>query len=146
MTHLWHVNVYFIDQHITQRGTSMELNFEGFEMQKWNIPADRAQRVDEKNGIMCLVIMFTPSSIVIKMSKMAHFLYFLLIALKNQSQSGILRIIGFWATMSKISSHENTMFMCFFDIFTFGISEMGTPKPINHSIFWNSSIRSFSCT
>ena len=39
---------------------------------------DRAQRVDEKNGVICLV-MFTPGVIVIKMSKMAHFLYFLLI-------------------------------------------------------------------
>ena len=28
----------------------MELNFEGLQMQKWNIPTDRAQRLDEKNG------------------------------------------------------------------------------------------------
>ena len=27
----------------------MELNFEGLEMEKWNIPTDRAQRVDGKN-------------------------------------------------------------------------------------------------
>ena len=26
----------------------MELNFEGLEMQKWNIPTNRAQRADEK--------------------------------------------------------------------------------------------------
>ena len=39
---------------------------------------DRVQRVDEKNGVICLV-MFTPEVIVIKMSKMGHFLYFLLI-------------------------------------------------------------------
>ena len=26
------------------------LNFEGLELQKWNIPTDRAQRLDEKNG------------------------------------------------------------------------------------------------
>ena len=39
---------------------------------------DRAQRVDEKNGVICLV-MFIPGFIVIKMLKMAHFLYFLLI-------------------------------------------------------------------
>ena len=36
----------------------------------------RARRVDEKNGIIFLVIMFTPGVMVIKMSKMAHFLYF----------------------------------------------------------------------
>ena len=60
------------------KGGSHELNFDGLKMQKWNIPMDRAQRVDEKNGVICLV-MFTPGFIVIKMSKMAHFLYFLLI-------------------------------------------------------------------
>ena len=51
----------------------MEINFEGLEMQTWNIPTDKAQRVDGKNGVTCLVIMFTPRAMVIKMSKMAHF-------------------------------------------------------------------------
>ena len=37
----------------------MELNFEGLQMQKLNTQADRAQRVDGKNGVICLVIMFT---------------------------------------------------------------------------------------
>ena len=41
----------------------MELNFEGLEMQKWNISTNSAQRADEKNGIICLVIMFTPGGI-----------------------------------------------------------------------------------
>ena len=31
-----------------ERG-SLEENFEGLEMQKWNIPNDTAQRADEKN-------------------------------------------------------------------------------------------------
>ena len=44
---------------------------------------DRAQREDEKNGVICLVIMFTPRVMVIKMSKMAHFLNFLLMTAKN---------------------------------------------------------------
>ena len=48
---------------------------------------DRAQRVDEKNGIIYLV-MFTPRVMVIKMSKMAHFLYFLLDTAKTLSQFG----------------------------------------------------------
>ena len=49
-----------------QRGDPMELSFEGLEMQKQNIPANRAQRVGEKNGVICLDIMFTPRIIVIK--------------------------------------------------------------------------------
>ena len=43
---------------------------------------DEAQRVDEKNGVICLVVMFTPRVMVIKMSKITHFLYFLLITAK----------------------------------------------------------------
>ena len=39
---------------------------------------DRAQRVDKKNGIICVVIMLSPRVMVIKMLKMAHFLDFLL--------------------------------------------------------------------
>ena len=70
-----------------ERG-SLEQNFEGLEIQKWNIPNDTAQRVDEKNGVICLVIMFTPKSMVIKMLKLAHNLYFLLLTAKNQSQFG----------------------------------------------------------
>ena len=48
-----------------QRRDPMELNFEGLEMQKWNIPTDIIQRVDEKDGVICLVIIFTPRVIVI---------------------------------------------------------------------------------
>lgn len=33
-----------------QRGDSMELNFEVLEIQKLNIPKDRAQRINEKIG------------------------------------------------------------------------------------------------
>ena len=45
-----------------QRGNPMELDFEGLETRQWNRPTDRAQ-------IVCLVIMYTPGVMVIKMSK-----------------------------------------------------------------------------
>ena len=70
-----------------QKG-SRELNFEGLEMQKWNIVADRAERVDEENGVICLIIIFAPRVMTIKMRKMAHFVYFLLMPAKIQSQVG----------------------------------------------------------
>ena len=63
----------------------MELNFEGPEMQKWNIPTDRAGTAEEKNGVIFLVIMFTPRIMVIKKFKMAPFLYFLLTTAKKVS-------------------------------------------------------------
>ena len=43
---------------------------------------DRAQNADEKNGIICLVVMFTPRVIVLKMLEIANFLNFLLITAK----------------------------------------------------------------
>ena len=47
---------------------------------------DRSQRIEEKNGVICLVIVFTLRFMVINMSQIAHFLYFLLMTTKNQSQ------------------------------------------------------------
>ena len=55
-----------------QRGDFTKLNFEGLEMQKLNIPTDRAWRADEKNGIN-LVIMVISRVMIIKMSRMDIF-------------------------------------------------------------------------
>ena len=54
----------------------MKSNFKGLEMQKWNKPMDKVQKVGEKNGFICLVIMFTPAVTAIEMSKMALFFFF----------------------------------------------------------------------
>ena len=56
-------------------------------MQKWNISTYRAQRVDEKIVVICLV-MFTSKVMVIRMSKMAHLMYFLLNTEKNRPSLG----------------------------------------------------------
>ena len=83
--HLWHVNVYFTSHNAMRKEDLMELNFEDLEMQKWNMPTDRAQRVDEKNGVIYLVAMFAPRVTVIKISHIAHFLYFLVVTAKKLS-------------------------------------------------------------
>ena len=57
-------------------------------MQKWNISIDRAERVDEKNGVICLFIMFIPKVVVMAMSNMAHLLYFLLLTEKRSHSYG----------------------------------------------------------
>ena len=51
-----------------EEGEPIDLNFEDLEIQKWNISIEWAQKADEKNGVICLVIMFTPGIIIIKMS------------------------------------------------------------------------------
>ena len=48
-----------------QKDNPMVMNFVDLDMQKSNILRDRAQKVDEKNGVTCLNIMFTPSFMVI---------------------------------------------------------------------------------
>ena len=63
--------MYITDQNIMQRGDSKKLNFDGLEMQKCNIPTDRAQRAEEKNGVICLVIMVISRVMIIKMSIMS---------------------------------------------------------------------------
>ena len=55
----------------------MELNCEGLEMGKWNIPTNRARRVDEENRAIFLVIMFTLGVMVIKLLRNGSiFVYF----------------------------------------------------------------------
>ena len=56
----------------------MELNFEGLKMQELNIPTEQAEWVDVKNAVMV-----TPRVMVVKLSKLAYFLYFLLMVAKN---------------------------------------------------------------
>ena len=46
-----------------QRGNPIELNFKGLEVKQRVY-----QRVEEKNGVICLVIMFTSRVITLKMS------------------------------------------------------------------------------
>ena len=58
-------------------GTPWTLNFKILKCKNKNISTDRAQRVNEKNEVIRLV-MFTSTVMVIKISKMAHFMYFLL--------------------------------------------------------------------
>ena len=69
-----------------QREDPVELNFADLQMQKWNILRDKPQKADEKNRIIWPVIMFPPRIMAIKMLKMAHFLYFLLMTAKSSSE------------------------------------------------------------
>ena len=143
----------------------MELNFESLEMQKWNIATDRAKKVDGKNRVICLVIMFTSWGMVIKMSKMAHFLYFLMMPAKNESWFGQNIYVILFSSLRKcyrlLDSEQPLAWyqlwkMHIFFIFlltqqllyvsTLDISRKKTSKPMNHTIFWKNSKRYFRCT
>ena len=49
-----------------QRRNPKELNFEGLEMQKRIMPMDRTRK--NSKGVICLIIMFIPGVMVIKLS------------------------------------------------------------------------------
>ena len=52
------------------------MNFDYFQIQKWMLQTVRAENVDEKNGVICLVSKFPFWVTVCKLSKKVHFLQF----------------------------------------------------------------------
>ena len=59
-----------------QTGDHMKMNFDYFQIQKWMLQTVRAEKVDDKKGVFCLVSMFPSWVMVCKLSKKVHFLQF----------------------------------------------------------------------
>ena len=53
-------HVFYKPLHYAKR-KSHGIEFEYLEIQKRNILMDRARRVDKKNGVICLAVIFTPT-------------------------------------------------------------------------------------
>ena len=68
-------------------GNQWDWHFKFLKCKNEIIITDRAQRVDEKNDVICLV-MFTSKVMVIRMSKMAHLMNFYLNTEKNRPSLG----------------------------------------------------------
>ena len=62
--------VFYRPEHNAKEGTPWNWILK---MKRWHIPTDRSQRVDEKNWVFCVVIIFTHKVMFIKMSKVAYF-------------------------------------------------------------------------
>ena len=52
-----------------QRGGHMNMNFDYFQIQKWMLQTVRAEKVDVKNVVICLVSMFPSWAMVLKLPK-----------------------------------------------------------------------------
>ena len=136
-------------------------------MQKWNVPPDRAQKVDEKMGEFvyssCLLrelwsLKFQKWLIFCNFhwcqQKISHNLEKLFTCIWKISFSSFRKcygFVGFWATISKLSTLEDSFIIFlltqqFFGIYTLDISRMVTPRPIKHTIIWKNSKISFRCT
>ena len=132
-------------------------------MQKWNISTYRAQRVDEKNDVIRLV-MFTSKVMVIRMSKMAHLMYFLLNTEKNRPSLGKIfkciwkvlfgpftKYYGLWSSVTPLANCQHlkiqdftspllTQHFFYFIIF-FLYFYTPTPPPL-HQFLTNSYVQS----
>ena len=63
------------------------MNFDYPQIQKWLLQTVRAEKVDEKNGAICLVSMFLSWVLVCKLSKKVYFLQFCAANLSKKSKS-----------------------------------------------------------
>ena len=86
-------------------------------MQKWNISTYRARRIDEQNDVIRLV-MFTSKVMVIRISKMAHLMYFLLNTEKtdpvwarylNASEKSYLTLLQSTMDYEVLTYHQQTV-------------------------------------
>ena len=149
-----------------QRGDHMKMNFEYFQIQKWILQTVRSEKVDEKNGVICLVSMFPSWVMVLKLSKKVHFLQFC--ADLSKKSKSIEAIYIYASERSRYALSENGIVYCamtyyfgdisvwsrrillnfcwvsiFFDILIANISWTVAQTPINHSIFWKIVMRTF---
>ena len=142
------------------------MNFEYFQIQKWILQTVRSEKVDEKNGVICLVSMFLSWVMVLKLSKKVHFLQFC--ADLSKKSKSIKAIYIYASERSRYALSENgivyyAMTYCFgdisiwnwrillnfcwvsifFDILIANISWTAARTPINHTISWKSLMRTF---
>ena len=77
---------------------NLKMNFKYFQIQKWMLQAGRAEKIDEKNGVIGLVFMFPSWVMMLKLLKKVYFFNFALTsAKKSNSVKGLLRYdLMFW--------------------------------------------------
>ena len=149
-------------------GDHMKMNFEYFQIQKWILQRVTSEKVDEKNGVICLVSMFPSWVMVLKLPKKVHFWNFCA-DLSKKSKSIIVIYIYASERSHNALSESGIVFYAmtycfgdiivwirrillnfcwvsiFFDILIANISWTVAQTPINHSIFWKSLMRTFRC-
>ena len=69
-------NWSILQTRMDQRKDHIKMNFDYFQTQKWMLQTVRAEKVDEKNRVICLVSMFPSWVMVCKLSRNKHFLQF----------------------------------------------------------------------
>ena len=116
---------YFTDQNGPKElGDHMKTNFDIFQIQKRISQTVRSQKVDEKKGVICQVFFFSSWVMVLKLTKIVHFLQicadlskksksiaaFIYIYLKDLIMlfQKIVCFIGVWTTVHKILGNKTS--------------------------------------
>ena len=136
----------------------MKTNFEFFQIQKWIPLTIRAEKVDGKNGVICLVSIFPSRVMVLKLSKkLQYFQYCADLSKKSKyikaiyiyaserarcalSENGIVYYAMIYCFEDiRVWSQRSLLNFCwvsiFFDILIANISWTVSQTPINHSHF-----------
>ena len=93
---------------MNQSGDHIKINFDDFQIKKkWMLQTLRAEKVDEKIGVICLVSMFPTWVMVYKLSKKVHFLQ-LCVKLSKKSKS-VEEIYIYASESSHYTPSENAM-------------------------------------
>ena len=67
-------NSAILQDRVDQRGDSMKMSFNNFQIQQLISQIARAQKVDEKSGVICLVFFFPSWVMVLKLPKIVSLL------------------------------------------------------------------------
>ena len=92
----------------------MKMTFDYLQIQKWMLQTIRAEKVDEKNGVICLVSMFPTWVMVLKLSKKGHFLQFW--ANLGKKCNSIKAIYIYASGRSRYALSENGIVIMLWDI------------------------------
>ena len=116
-----------------QRGDHIKLNFDYFEIQKWILQTARAEKVDRKNEVICLVSMIPSRVMVCELSRKEHFLQFC--ADLSKKSKSVKAIYIYASESSHYTLSENAMVYKVMRHRSWDISDYISKKMLNQQKF-----------
>ena len=121
---------------------NLRVNFKYFEIQKWMLQTGRAEKLDEKSGVICVVSIFPSWLMILKLSEKVHFLNFVLTSAKNLS---ILKQFTYMHLKDLVTHFQKMLLftMLWLNVLKILVFEIEELILQNHIIFWKTVIRTF---
>ena len=86
---------------------NLKKNLKYFQIQKWLLQAGRAEKEDEKNGVICVVLMFSSWLMILKLSRKVCFFNFVLISAKKYKYVKVIYVYA--SETSRYALSENVI-------------------------------------